>query len=113
MLRPGIVLDEENRRVLLDGAPLELTETEFSILQCLARRETLQTTVPAGPVNDMHAFTCPGRGFVLGWKENQWPVEFGAGRRWIPGLSDRQGQCDDIRRGCGQGVFDQLQFVLT
>ena len=37
MLRPGIVLDEENRRVLLDGAPLELTETEFSILQCLAQ----------------------------------------------------------------------------
>ncbi len=31
------VLDEENRRVLLDGAPLELTETEFSILQCLAQ----------------------------------------------------------------------------
>ena len=30
-------LDEENRRVLLDGAPLELTETEFSILQCLAQ----------------------------------------------------------------------------
>ena len=24
-------------RVLLDGAPLELTETEFSILQCLAQ----------------------------------------------------------------------------
>ena len=38
MLRPGIVLDEENRRVLLDGAPLELTETEFSILQCLAQK---------------------------------------------------------------------------
>ena len=37
MLRPGIVLDEENRRVLLDGVPLELTETEFSILQCLAQ----------------------------------------------------------------------------
>lgn len=36
-LRPGIVLDEENRRVLLGGTPLELTETEFSILQCLAQ----------------------------------------------------------------------------
>ena len=35
-LRPGIVLDEENRRVLLNGEPLELTETEFSILHCLA-----------------------------------------------------------------------------
>lgn len=38
MLRPGIVLDEENRRVLLDGAPLELTETEFSILHAAWRR---------------------------------------------------------------------------
>lgn len=28
-LRPGIVLDEENRRVLVNGQPLELTETEF------------------------------------------------------------------------------------
>lgn len=36
-LRPGIVLEEENRRVLLDGTPLELTETEFSILHCLAQ----------------------------------------------------------------------------
>ena len=36
-LRPGIVLDEENRRVLVNGQPLELTETEFSILQCLAQ----------------------------------------------------------------------------
>lgn len=36
MLRPGLVLDEENRRVLVDGTPLELTETEFSILHCLA-----------------------------------------------------------------------------
>ena len=35
-LRPGIVLDEENRRVLVNGQPLELTETEFSILHCLA-----------------------------------------------------------------------------
>ena len=35
-LRPGIVLDEENRRVLLGGEPMDLTETEFSILQCLA-----------------------------------------------------------------------------
>lgn len=34
--RPGIVLDEENRRVLVNGQPLELTETEFSILHCLA-----------------------------------------------------------------------------
>ena len=30
------MLDEENRRVLVNGQPLELTETEFSILHCLA-----------------------------------------------------------------------------
>ena len=36
MLRPGIVLDEENRRVMVNGQPLELTETEFCILHCLA-----------------------------------------------------------------------------
>ena len=36
VLRQDIVLDEENRRVLRDGEPLELTETEFSILQFLA-----------------------------------------------------------------------------
>ena len=35
-LRPGIVLDEENRRVMVNGQLLELTETEFSILHCLA-----------------------------------------------------------------------------
>ena len=35
-LRPGIVLDEENRRVLVNGEQMDLTETEFSILQCLA-----------------------------------------------------------------------------
>ena len=34
-LRPGIVLDEENRRILRGGEALELTETEFSILQFL------------------------------------------------------------------------------
>ena len=36
LLRQDIVLDEENRRVLRDGEPVELTETEFSILQYLA-----------------------------------------------------------------------------
>ena len=36
MMKVESLLDEENRRVLLDGAPLELTETEFSILHCLA-----------------------------------------------------------------------------
>ncbi|MCQ2419991.1 MAG: response regulator transcription factor [Clostridia bacterium] len=36
VLRQDIVLDEENRRVLRDGEPVELTETEFSILQFLA-----------------------------------------------------------------------------
>ena len=36
ILRQDIVLDEENRRVLRDGAAVELTETEFSILHCLA-----------------------------------------------------------------------------
>ena len=36
MLRQDIVLDEENRRVLRDGEPLDLTETEFSIIRCLA-----------------------------------------------------------------------------
>ena len=36
-LKSDVVLDEENRRVLVNGQPLELTETEFSILQCLAQ----------------------------------------------------------------------------
>lgn len=36
VLRQDIVLDEENRRVPRDGEPVELTETEFSILQFLA-----------------------------------------------------------------------------
>lgn len=36
ILRQDIVLDEENRRVLRDGVAVELTETEFSILQYLA-----------------------------------------------------------------------------
>lgn len=36
LLRQDIVLDEQNRRVLRDGEPVELTETEFSILQYLA-----------------------------------------------------------------------------
>ena len=36
LLRQDIVLDEENRRVLQGGEPVELTETEFSILQFLA-----------------------------------------------------------------------------
>ena len=35
-LRQDIVLDEENRRVLKDGEPLELTEKEFAILLFLA-----------------------------------------------------------------------------
>ena len=35
-LKSDVVLDEENRRVLVNGQPLELTETEFSILHCLA-----------------------------------------------------------------------------
>ena len=37
-LKSDVVLDEENRRVLVNGQPLELTETEFSILQCLAQK---------------------------------------------------------------------------
>ena len=36
MLRQDVVLDEENRRVLQGGEPVELTETEFAILRCLA-----------------------------------------------------------------------------
>ena len=39
ILRQDIVLDEENRRVLRDGAAVELTETEFSILQYLAAQK--------------------------------------------------------------------------
>ena len=35
-LRQDIALDEENRRVLKDGEPLELTEKEFAILLFLA-----------------------------------------------------------------------------
>lgn len=35
-LRSDVVLDEENRRILRGGEVLELTETEFSILQFLA-----------------------------------------------------------------------------
>ena len=35
-LRSDVVLDEENRRILRGGEALELTETEFSILQFLA-----------------------------------------------------------------------------
>ena len=46
-LRPGIVLDEENRRVLVNGQPLELTETEFSILHCLAETVWHETYMPA------------------------------------------------------------------
>ena len=36
-LRPGIVLDEQNRRVSAGGESMELTETEFSILQYLVQ----------------------------------------------------------------------------
>ena len=39
ILRQDIVLDEENRRVLRDGAAVELTETEFSSLQYLAAQK--------------------------------------------------------------------------
>ena len=35
-LKSDVVLDEENRRILRGGEALELTETEFSILHCLA-----------------------------------------------------------------------------
>ena len=35
-LKSDVVLDEENRRILRGGEALELTETEFSILQFLA-----------------------------------------------------------------------------
>ena len=35
-LRPGLALDEAGRRVLCEGVPVELTETEFEILQFLA-----------------------------------------------------------------------------
>ena len=34
-LKSDVVLDEENRRILRGGEALELTETEFSILQFL------------------------------------------------------------------------------
>ena len=36
ILRQDLVLDEENHRVLRDGVPVELTETEFAILQYMA-----------------------------------------------------------------------------
>lgn len=35
-LRRGLVMDEDNHRIVCDGKPLELTEKEFAILQCLA-----------------------------------------------------------------------------
>lgn len=36
VLRQDIVLDDDSRRVLRDGEPVELTETEYAILRCLA-----------------------------------------------------------------------------
>lgn len=36
-LRPGLTLDEQGRRVLYEGVPVELTETEFEILRFLAQ----------------------------------------------------------------------------
>ena len=36
-LRPGLALDERGRRVLCEGVPVDLTETEFEILQFLAQ----------------------------------------------------------------------------
>lgn len=38
ILRQNIVLDEDSRRVLKDGEPVELTETEYAILQHLVSR---------------------------------------------------------------------------